>query len=168
MKNNETGEYELVVGNPQLLSGFVIVVLLCAVAFVMGYVVGQNTPHSAKTEQEAAPPPPAALRARPPASPVRRRPPAPPSDADPAQTADDAAERRRTASAAHHATRARIAGRARAAAPAPAPPGPAAPPACRRVSYWQVMAVRQADAQVVAANPERRRHARLLRPAPRI
>jgi cell division septation protein DedD len=54
MKNNETGEYELVVGNGQLLSGFFIVVLLCAVAFAMGYVVGQNTPRSAKPADSAA------------------------------------------------------------------------------------------------------------------
>src|SRR5258708_13350531 len=44
MRNNETGEFELVVGNRQLLSGFFIVVLLFAVAFAMGYVVGQNSP----------------------------------------------------------------------------------------------------------------------------
>jgi len=43
MRNNETGEYELVVGNKQLLSGFFIVVLLCAVAFALGYVVGENS-----------------------------------------------------------------------------------------------------------------------------
>src|ERR1039458_2218387 len=49
MKNNETGEFELVVGNRQLLSGFFIVVLLFAVAFAMGYVVGQNVPKSGKT-----------------------------------------------------------------------------------------------------------------------
>ena len=48
MRNNETGEFELVVGNKQLLSGFFIVVLLFAVAFAMGYVVGQNSPRSAK------------------------------------------------------------------------------------------------------------------------
>jgi cell division protein FtsN len=48
MRNNETGEFELVVGNRQLLSGFFIVVLLFAVAFAMGYVVGQNSPKSAK------------------------------------------------------------------------------------------------------------------------
>jgi cell division protein FtsN len=57
MRNNETGEFELVVGNKQLLSGFFIVVLLFAVAFAMGYVVGQNSPRSAKlTETTAAPP----------------------------------------------------------------------------------------------------------------
>ena len=48
MRNNETGEFELVVGNKQLLSGFFIVVLLFAVAFAMGYVVGQNTQRPAK------------------------------------------------------------------------------------------------------------------------
>ena len=53
MRNNETGEFELVVGNKQLLSGFFIVVLLFAVAFAMGYVVGQNSPRSAKLASEA-------------------------------------------------------------------------------------------------------------------
>jgi len=53
MRNNETGEYELVVGNRQLLSGFFIVVLLCAVAFAMGYVVGENS-HSAKPVETAS------------------------------------------------------------------------------------------------------------------
>src|SRR6476469_6965514 len=52
MRNNETGEFELVVGNKQLLSGFFIVVLLFAVAFAMGYVVGQNSPRSLKMASE--------------------------------------------------------------------------------------------------------------------
>jgi cell division septation protein DedD len=43
MKNNETGEFELVVGNKQLLSGFFVVVVLFAVFFVMGYIVGRNS-----------------------------------------------------------------------------------------------------------------------------
>ena len=54
MRNNETGEFELVVGNKQLLSGFFIVVLLFAVAFAMGYVVGQNSPRSAKLASDGA------------------------------------------------------------------------------------------------------------------
>jgi cell division protein FtsN len=54
MRNNETGEFELVVGNRQLLSGFFIVVLLFAVAFAMGYVVGQNSPKSAKMASEGS------------------------------------------------------------------------------------------------------------------
>lgn len=43
MKNNETGEFELILGNKQLLSGFFIVVILFAVFFVMGYIVGRNS-----------------------------------------------------------------------------------------------------------------------------
>src|SRR5436309_469046 len=54
---NETGEFDLVVGNTQLLSGFFIVVLLFAVAFAMGYVVGQNAPRSAKMASESGPSP---------------------------------------------------------------------------------------------------------------
>ena len=54
MRNNDTGEFELVVGNKQLLSGFFIVVLLFAVAFAMGYVVGQNSPRSAKMASESS------------------------------------------------------------------------------------------------------------------
>jgi cell division septation protein DedD len=53
MRNNETGEFELVVGNRQLLSGFFMVVLLFAVAFAMGYVVGENS-RSAKAQAEVA------------------------------------------------------------------------------------------------------------------
>ena len=37
MRNNETGEFEVVVGNKQLLSGFFVVVVLFALAFVMGH-----------------------------------------------------------------------------------------------------------------------------------
>jgi cell division septation protein DedD len=54
MRNNETGEFELLVGNRQLLSGFFIVVLLFAVAFSMGYIVGRNSSPSAKLPAETA------------------------------------------------------------------------------------------------------------------
>src|SRR5271166_3761346 len=43
MKNSETGEFEMVLGNRQLLSGFFLVVILFAVFFVMGYIVGRNS-----------------------------------------------------------------------------------------------------------------------------
>jgi cell division septation protein DedD len=54
MRNSETGEFELLVGNRQLLSGFFIVVLLFAVAFSMGYIVGRNSSPSAKSQAETA------------------------------------------------------------------------------------------------------------------
>jgi cell division septation protein DedD len=49
VKNKETGEFELVVGNGQIISGFFIVALLLAVFFAMGFIVAR-----AKYQQEPA------------------------------------------------------------------------------------------------------------------
>src|SRR5687767_6881120 len=38
----------VLMGNRQLLSGFLAVVVLLAAAFAMGYAVGQNSPHPGK------------------------------------------------------------------------------------------------------------------------
>ena len=54
MRNKDTGEFELVVGDKQLLSGFFIGVLLLAVVFAMGYVLGRGTPKSAGVAPETA------------------------------------------------------------------------------------------------------------------
>ena len=43
MAKNEVGEFELVLGNKQLLSVFFIVVVLLAVFFTMGFIVGRNS-----------------------------------------------------------------------------------------------------------------------------
>ncbi|MGA3236995.1 MAG: SPOR domain-containing protein [Bryobacteraceae bacterium] len=76
MKNKETGEFELLVGNGQIISGFFILALLLAVFFAMGYIVArakyQQEPGTATTL--AANPPsdsrgPAAAPATPPATP---------------------------------------------------------------------------------------------------
>ncbi|MBI3210675.1 MAG: SPOR domain-containing protein [Candidatus Solibacter usitatus] len=42
MKRSEDGEFELILGNRQLLSVFFIVVVLLGVFFTMGYIVGKN------------------------------------------------------------------------------------------------------------------------------
>jgi cell division septation protein DedD len=142
MKNDQTGEYELVVGNPQLLSGFVIVVLLCAAAFVMGYEVGQNTPRSAKAQTDAVAPvsPPSA----PAAAPVSPPPEVQPEESTPAQPPAEAPPQPTTQPA-----REIPAAPPRAAPPAAPPPEAAATPAPPAgSSYCQAMAVRQAsDAQ---------------------
>ena len=49
MKNRETGEFELLVGNGQIISGFFIMALLLAVFFAMGFIVAR-----AKYQQEPA------------------------------------------------------------------------------------------------------------------
>lgn len=43
MPTNEDGEFELILGNRQLLSVFFIVVILLGVFFTMGYIVGRNS-----------------------------------------------------------------------------------------------------------------------------
>ena len=54
MSKNE-GEYELVLGNRQLLSAFFIIVILFGVFFTMGYVVGRNSaPASAASSTSMA------------------------------------------------------------------------------------------------------------------
>jgi len=80
MKNKETGEFELLVGNGQIISGFFILALLLAVFFAMGFIVAR-----AKYQQEPAPAttiasnPPASTRE--PAAPPATAPATPPADA---------------------------------------------------------------------------------------
>ena len=155
MRNNEGGEFELVVGNRQLISAFFIVVLLFAVAFAMGYVVGQNSPRSAKlgTETAASSPAPA-VPASPAAAPAPSPAPAQPAEIPQQQPAASAPPPETTAPPApetaspppeNTAPNAAPANPAAAAPPAAAPPAAEAPPG----SYWQVMAVNSADAEVV-------------------
>lgn len=43
MARNDDGEFELILGNRQLVSVFLIVVILLGVFFSMGYIVGRNS-----------------------------------------------------------------------------------------------------------------------------
>jgi cell division septation protein DedD len=148
MRNNETGVFELVVGNRQLLSGFFIVVLLFAVAFAMGYVVGQSAPRSSKVSETAAAAPAPVVDANRPAPAASAAPPAAAPETPAAQPPDGAAA---TAPPAESDPAA-----AAAAPPAPDTPAPsessaAAAPALAPGTYWQLMAVKDVhDAQVVA------------------
>jgi cell division septation protein DedD len=143
MRNNETGEFELLVGNRQLLSGFFIVVLLFAVAFSMGYIVGRNSSPSAKLQTETASSAGTASQTpetRP--QPVAQAPAAggapgatpgpggtPSADAPPADTPPQPS------------TQPERGGQSPSPAAAPVPP-PAAPPPVEAApgSYWQVLA----------------------------
>ena len=54
MARTDEGDFELVLGNKQLLSVFFIVVVLLGVFFTMGYIVGRNSSPEAMTEMAAA------------------------------------------------------------------------------------------------------------------
>jgi cell division septation protein DedD len=149
MRKNDTGEFELVVGDRQLLSAFFIVVLLCAVAFAMGYVVGQNAPKSGKTLAENVPVPQSntAADARPqPLAPAPAAPQTAPA-ADPAAQPSDGAPQPTTQAA-------------QGSEPPKADPPP--PPAAQSANaslvepedlpegnFWQVMAVGQQTAEMM-------------------
>jgi cell division protein FtsN len=156
MRNNETGEFELVVGNKQLLSGFFIVVLLFAVAFAMGYVVGQNTQRPAKLASDGVPASVAntAADSRPqPASPV----PVPVSSTPPAPSGASGSQPTDSAAQATQPTTQPSTQPAQAPPPAVAEKPAAPPPATGIVtsselpagSFWQVLAVKPEVAEAM-------------------
>src|SRR6185369_16470163 len=150
MRNNETGEFELVVGNKQLLSGFFIVVLLFAVAFAMGYVVGQNTQRPARLASDG----PASSAANTPADsrpqpaspapvPVLSTPPAP--DAAAGQTPTEAAPQPTT----QPTTQPSQPAAAEKPAEAPASTGVVTSAELPPGSFWQVVAVKPEVAEAM-------------------
>jgi cell division septation protein DedD len=166
MRNNETGEFELVVGNRQLLSGFFIVVLLFAVAFAMGYVVGQNSPRSAKLAEAGSTgaATSAADRRPQPASPA---PPASPPSTPPALPADGASASTPPADTSPQPSTqpARDAQPATAAPTAPATP--ATTPDMTTGAYWQVLATAsQSSAQAMLQTLKNRGFPASLQPGP--
>src|SRR5947207_2825063 len=86
LPNNEDGEFELILGNRQLLSVFFIVVILLGVFFTMGYIVGRN---SGTVTAELTPAP--GIDARPSGTEPPARPPEPapvtPAPSTPTETA---------------------------------------------------------------------------------
>src|SRR5262249_12784694 len=127
-------EFELVLGNRQLLSGFFVVALLFGVAFAMGYIVGRNSAPSPKLQAEASAP---AVRDSRPQAAAPAAPP-PPAEQSPAQPADTPAQP--TPQPAREGP---------AAAPVEAPPvATVAEPAPG--TYWQVIAIPQAQAEILA------------------
>src|SRR5262245_32596142 len=81
MKNTETGEFELVLGNKQVLSGFFIIVILFGVFFAMGYIVGRNS--AAPVRQAESPAAPVAPAPQPETRAKKEEPPAPTGEVTP-------------------------------------------------------------------------------------
>jgi cell division septation protein DedD len=170
MKNNETGEFELVVGDRQLLSAFFIVVLLCAVAFAMGYVVGQNAPKSGKQAAETPPVAPAtsAGEARPqplPPAPSAAAPPSPAATDVPAQPADSAPQP--TTQPAQTSQPQPPDTQPPPATTAPAAPGLVAADDLPSGNYWQVMSVQQPQAEVIRTTLKDHGFGVILSPGPK-
>ena len=179
MAKNEEGEFELVLGNRQLISVFLIVVILLGVFFSMGYIVGRNSAPGAGSELARNAKPAAEQPADTSASAS-----SPPVAAQPAPT--PAAESKPPASdqAATHPEQPAPAAETPPAKPAPSAPAkakekkPAAPPAAPSEpasvtgqpspgQYWQVVATARPDAEIVAEALGRKGMHAIIAPAPK-
>jgi cell division septation protein DedD len=158
MKNNETGEFELVMGNRQLLSGFFIVALLFGVAFAMGYIVGRNSSPSARAVSEMQTPAqaPVVSDARPTAG-GAPPPPVEPPRTDSAKTGQQTPPDPLVTQPAKQPPT-----ETRTAAPEPA----AIPREPGLGNYWQVMAVKQPEAEVVVKTLKDKGFPASLEPGP--
>jgi cell division septation protein DedD len=70
MAKNDDGEFELVLGNRQLLSGFFIVVVLFGLFFTMGYIVGRHSSPASVSTASAVSQEPTSTPANPSAGPA--------------------------------------------------------------------------------------------------
>ena len=161
---NESGEFELVLGNKQVLSGFFIVVILFGVFFVMGYILGRNSAPAgirAAGGEQAAAAPPVQADSRPPAltggSPAATAPETgkPAEEAPPVRAAEPETQPAREPEERKPAT---------AAAKDTAGMAVTEPEAGQ--TYLQVMAVRRPEAEVVARTLKDRGFPATLGPGP--
>lgn len=162
MARNDEGEFELVLGNRQLISVFLIVVILLAVLFSMGYIVGRNS--SAVVANTTKPiVVERAADSSTPANPASS-PPTEPANSKPTAAGPPAAKPEKPAPAA-------------AAPPLPAketkpqvltPSAPASatgdPPAGQ---YWQVVATSRPDAEIISEALGKKGFRSLVAPGPR-
>jgi cell division septation protein DedD len=165
MRNNETGEFELLVGNRQLLSGFFIVVLLFAVAFSMGYIVGRNSSPSAKVQAETGSS--AGTASQTPETRPQAASQAPAAGGAPDAASSQPADTPPVDTPPQPSTQPERS--AQSTAPAAAPPPPAAPPPAEAVpgSYWQVLATAsQASAEAMRQTMKDKGFPASLQPGP--
>ncbi len=160
MPKNEEGEFELVLGNRQLLSIFFIVVILFGVFFTMGYIVGRNSAPSVAAEPGPAKGTVAAIQepaSVPPAEPPAAAQQTPPEQAPPSQTQPAQEPPRKAAVSAPKQEE-----------PAPEPPKPAAQPepGPGRI-FLQVAAVGRPEAEVEVGILKKRGYPALVGPGPR-
>lgn len=177
MARNDEGEFELVLGNRQLISVFLIVVILLGVFFSMGYIVGRNSAPTEVARNSAAVKPSVELPSD--------TPPAGSSGAPPPQAPAAVPESKASAPATvtTHPEQP-VAETPPAPKSPPVPPAkekksPAPPPAAARSErasvtgeppagdYWQVVATARPDAEIVAEALTKKGLHAVVAPAPR-
>jgi hypothetical protein len=184
LPKNDEGEFELILGNRQLISVFVIVVALLGVFFSMGYIVGRNSSLAGASEVARADKANSDTHAAQSAPPDSSSP-SDSSDAPPASTGlgpDDSVPPAAPPSSTHPEKRsAAPSATPRATAPAqegkPKPfpareaiPPPERAPVAGQVAvgqYWQVVATSRPDAEIIAEALGKKGFRAVLAPAPK-
>jgi cytoskeletal protein RodZ len=182
LAKNEDGEFELILGNRQLISVFLIVVILLGVFFSMGYIVGRNSaPVAAETARESKPtmahwPPPAdSNTADAPKNPEVTSPSAEPASPAPSETGTHPAKDtpvKETAAAAPPAAPApahsELAQRTKASPLAPAATSTASVAGdVTAGDYWQVVATARPDAEIITETLGKKGFHAVMAPAPK-
>jgi cell division septation protein DedD len=180
LPKNDEGEFELVLGNRQLISVFLIVVVLLGAFFSMGYIVGRNSSPTGETarNEKPKPDPDADSSSNPDAdssTPSATDPtPAPAADAAPPTTAPEITK---PAQSQPPALAKPAPAQETKSKPSPSPP-PVTPPA-RTVEhaeaagepssgqYWQVVATSRPDAEIIAEALGKKGFHVVLAPAPK-
>lgn len=172
MPKNDEGEFELVLGNRQLISVFVIVVALLGVFFSFGYIVGRNSSpvaasEAAKSNSDAHAAEPTSTDGSVPGA---------LSDgaAQPSATnsAGDEPARSQAPPSATQPERPSAAAQAKENKPKPfsdreAIPERALPGQLAAGQYWQVVATTRPDAEIIAEALDRKGFHAVLAPAPK-
>ena len=176
MPKNDEGEFELILGNRQLISVFLIVVVLLGVFFSMGYIVGRNSSPTAgavdaRADKATADTHPAETATNDGSTSAEAPPPlsngagdsttseTPPSITQPEKPVAPSVEKRPPL--------------VKEAKPKPSPAREAAPveraPAAGQPSgqYWQVVATTRPDAEIIAEALAKKGFHAILAPAPK-
>ena len=175
MAKNEDGEFELILGNRQLISVFLIVVILLGVFFSMGYIVGRNSApavtESARETKVSTPTWGQVNDSAASAAAKNADTPAPAAEPAPTQAAESSARPAPEASPAAPAVSAKVA----KAKPSPLPPAAPASPASAAPAagdlapgeYWQVVATARPDAEIIAEALSKKGFHAVVAPAPK-
>lgn len=156
MAKSEEGEFELILGNRQLISVFLIVVVLLGVFFSMGYIVGRNSSSGAAEARNAKLTPvesPPAADSTASSTPVQDTPSTPPETAPPPTGAPTTTHPEQPAPSKPAPVNPPpvIAAKPKPAAVGPASSGLASitnePPAGQ---YWQVVATTREGAEIIS------------------
>ncbi len=178
MPKNDEGEFELILGNRQLISVFLIVVVLLGLFFSMGYIVGRNTSPGAAAAEAARVDKPSADAHPPesaPADGANSVPPpvnAAPDDPAPVTTPPTITTQPERPAAAPAAVKPAP---AKENKPKPSPARDVAPAPERAAvanqppggQYWQVVATARPDAEIIAEALAKKGFHAVLSPAPK-